>query len=87
MRRRIVKKFQYERVAFEGLLDDAALHPAPAAMDEPDFMKAGGVGFVQVLFHDRRNVAGRERVKVEVAFDGNPKRVLILHSQGVAGFS
>jgi hypothetical protein len=87
MRRRIVKKFHYEGVAFEGLLDDTALHSCAAAMDEPHVAKAGGVGCVQVLFNDRRNVAGRERVKVEGAFDGNPQRVLILHSQAVAGFS
>jgi hypothetical protein len=74
-------------VPFEGLLDDAALDPCPATMDEPYVTQAGGVGFDQVLFHDRRDVAGRKRVKVEVAFDGNPNRVLILHSQGVAGFS
>ena len=87
MRRRIVKKFHHERMAFEGLLHDAALHPCPAAVDEPDLMQAGGVSLVQVLFDDGRDVAGREGVKVEVPFDGNPKRVLILHSQGVAGFS
>ena len=87
MRCLIVKKLQHERVPLQGPLHDAALHPCPAAMDEPNFMQAGGVSFVQVLFDDRRNVAGGEGVKVEVAFDRKPKRVLILHSQGVAGFS
>ena len=94
MRRRIVKKLQHERVPFQGLLHDAALHPCPAAMDEPHLMQAGGVSLVQVLFDDGRDVAGRKGVKVEVPFDRNPKRpalsgaegVLILHSQGVAGF-
>ena len=87
MRRRIVKKLQHERMAFQGLLHDAALHPCPAAMDEPYLMQAGGVSLVHVFFDDGRDVAGRKGVKVEVPFDRNPKRVLILHSQGVAGFS
>ena len=52
MRRGIVKKLQHERMAFQGLLDDAALHPCPAAMDEPHLMQAGGVSLVQVFFDD-----------------------------------
>jgi hypothetical protein len=87
MRRRIVKKLHHERVPFQGLLHDAALHPRPAAMDEPHLMQAGGVCLVHVLFDDGGDVAGRKGVKVEVPFDRNPKRVLILHSQGVAVFS
>jgi hypothetical protein len=87
MRRRIVEKFQHERVPLQGLLHNAALHPGPAAMDEPDLAQAGCVRDVEVLFDDRRDVSGREGMKVEEAFNRNPKRVLILHSQAVAGFS
>ncbi len=74
-------------MAFQGLLHDAALHPCPAAMDEPHLPQAGRVSLVEVLFDDGRDVAGCKGVKVEVSFDRNPKRVLILHSQAVVGFS
>ena len=88
MRRRIVKKLHHERMAFEQpVCTMPRCTPCPAAMDEPDLMQPGGVSLVQVLFDDGRDVAGRKGVKVEVPFDRNPKRVLILHSQGVAGFS
>ena len=87
MRRGVVKKLQHQRVTFQGLLDDAALHPFSSAMDEPHLMQAGRVCLVQILFDDRRDVPGRKGVKVNVPFDRNPKRVLILHSQSVAGFS
>jgi hypothetical protein len=95
MRRWIVKKFHYERVPFERLLHDAPLHSCPPAMDEPYLAQAGGVGFIQVLFDDRRDVARREGVEVEGSFDGDPQRpalsgaegVLILHGQDVAGLS
>jgi hypothetical protein len=87
MRRRIVKKLQHERVPLKGLLNDAALHTCSAAMDEPDLTQAGGVSLVQILLDDGRDVAGRKGVEVEVPFDWNPERVLILHSQSEAGFS
>ncbi len=87
MRRGVVKKLQHERMTFQGLLNDAALHPFPTAVDEPHLMDAGGMGLVQILFDDRWDVARREGVKIEVFFNRNPKRVLILHAQGVVGFS
>ena len=87
MRRRIVKKHQYHRVPLQALLDEASLHSRPAAMDEPHHVQPGRVSIVQVLFHDRRDVAGREGMQVELAFDGTPKRVLILHSQDGACLS
>ena len=61
--------------------------PRPRPWMSRTSRKPGRVSLVDVLFHDRRDVAGREGVEVERAFDGNPKRVLILHSQSVAGFS
>ena len=65
MRRRIVKKFQHQRVPFEHLLDDAALHTLPTAVDEPHFAQPGGVCFVDVLFDHRRDVSRGESVEVE----------------------
>ncbi len=79
MRRRIVKKFQHLWVPFQHLLYDAALHAYPAAMDDPHLMQTGSVSFGQVLFDNRRNIARRERMKVEHSVDGNSKRVSILH--------
>jgi hypothetical protein len=87
MRRLIVKKLQHEGVPFQGLLHDAALHPCSPAMNEPDVAQSGSVCFIQILFDDRWDVAGREGVEVEDPFDGNREGVLILHCQDVAGFS
>lgn len=79
MRRCIIKKFQHQRVPFEHLLDDAALHALSTAVDEPYFPEPGGVRFIDVLFDNRRDVSRGETVKVEAALDGNAERVLILH--------
>ena len=84
MRRRIVKKFQHKWVPFERLLDDAALHPQPAAMDESDLAESCRVRFVDVLFDNRRDVRRRKSVEVEGALDGDVERVLILHRYAVA---
>ena len=95
MRRGVIEKLQHQGMPLEGLLDDAALDADAPAMDEPHVAQAGGVCFIQILFYDRGDVARREGVKVEGALDGNLERlalsgaegVLILHRQGVAGFS
>jgi hypothetical protein len=87
MRRRIVKKFQYERVPLERLLNDAALYAQPAAMDEPDLSESGCVCFVDVLFDNRRDVRRRKCVEIEGALDGDAERVLILHRYVEAGLS
>ncbi len=88
MRRGIVKKLHYQRMAIERLLHDTALDAASAPVNEPYFSQTGGVGFLEVLLHDRGDVARRERVQVERVFDGDPERVSILHrDQAVAGFS
>ena len=79
MGRRVVEKLQYTRVPLEGLLHDAALHAEATTVDETDLAQPGGMRFVDVLFHHRRDVAWRERVEVESAFDREPERVLILH--------
>jgi len=84
MRRRVVKKFHDQRVAFEHLLHDAALHAVAPSVNQTDFAETGGLRLVEVLFDDGRDVWCRERMQIERAFDGNPERVLILHRlQGV----
>lgn len=87
MRRLIVKKLQYQGVPLQDLLHDAALHSCTAAMDESNLVETGGVSLVQILFDHRRDVARGKGVKVDDAFDRDPERVLILHSQAVAGLS
>ena len=81
--RRVVEKLQYTRVPLEGIVHDAALHTEATTVDETDLAQAGGMCFVDVLFHHRRDVARRERMEIESALDGDPKRVLILHAYGV----
>lgn len=83
MRRRIVEKLQHEGVPFEGLLHDPALHPRATAMNQPHLAQSFRMRLVEVLFDDRGDVARREGVEVELAFDGDPQRVLILHCYGV----
>ena len=79
MGRRIVKKLRHERVFLECLLDDTPLNADAPAVHEPNFRQPSLVRLVDVLFDDRWDVARRESVEIEHAFDGYPDRVLILH--------
>jgi len=56
-------------MALERLLDDAALDPFPAAVDESDLAESGRVGRRHVFLDDRRDIAGREGMEVERVFD------------------
>ena len=58
-----------------------ALHPYPAAMDQPHFPKTGGVRFVEVFLDDRGNVARLEGVEVEFPLDRDTDGV-VLHGSG-----
>ena len=78
----IVRKLRHQRVAFENLLNDASLHSRAAAMDEPNFPETRGVGCVQVLFDDRRDVAGCEGVEIQHRFNRYAERVLFLQIRG-----
>ncbi len=70
----IVPEFDDAGMLVECSLDDAALHAATAAMDQPDFAEAGGGRRVDVCMHDRWNIAGRERVQIEFGFDRDSNR-------------
>jgi len=61
-----------ERVAFERLLDDAALDPLAAAVNETYLAETRLVGGADVLVDDRPDIPGREGVEIEGVFDGNP---------------
>ena len=72
----IVPEFDDAGVLVECSLDDAALHAATAAMDQPDFAEAGGGRRVDVCMHDRWNIAGRERVQIELRLDRDSNRLI-----------
>jgi hypothetical protein len=59
-------------MSLERLLDDAALNAHAAAVDEPHVSQTRGVCFIQILFDDGWDVARREGVKIERAFDRDP---------------
>jgi hypothetical protein len=82
MRCRIVEKLNHERMPLERLLHDAALDADTAAVYEPHFAQTGGMGFGDVLFDDRRDIARREGMQIDHAFYRNGDRVLILHVPG-----
>ena len=58
-------------MAIEDLVNDPALNAFAASVNESDLGEARSVRRVDVLVDDRRDVARRERVKIERAFDRN----------------
>jgi hypothetical protein len=71
---RIVAEFENERMAFERGLDDAALDAAAAPVNDAHLAKSRGRRGIDVLSHDRWNVAWRKAVKVELSADRNANR-------------
>jgi len=66
-------------VAIERGLNDPALHAAPASVHQPHLPPARRRGGVDVIGDDVRNVARRERVQIELAFDRDADRLLVGH--------
>ena len=60
-----------ERMVLERLLDDPALNTFAASVNQPHLAKAGFMRGADVLDDDRRNIARRERVKIDPVFDGD----------------
>jgi len=56
-------------------VDPRPLHSNPAPVNQPDFAEARLVCRPDVFVHDRRNIAGRERVQVDRLFDWNAMHV------------
>lgn len=83
MRCRIVEKLQHEGVPLEGLLHDATLHAHSAAMNDPHFTKSCRMRLVDVLFDDRGDIARREGMQVELAFNGDSQRLALSGVEGV----
>ena len=67
-----VPELQHEGMAFECLLDDAALDALAAAMDQSDFAQASLVCGADILLNDRLDVARIEGVEIERRFDRHP---------------
>lgn len=59
-------------MVLQRLLDDAPLDPLTPAMNEADFTEACLMCRVHILFDDRLDVAWREGVEIERAFDRDP---------------
>ena len=73
MRRGVVPEFDDAGMAIEGLLHDAALDTAAAAVHQTHFMEPGGGRRLDELGDHRRDVPRREGVQIELALDGNAK--------------
>src|SRR5688572_23573704 len=67
-----IPEFNDQRMPFQRLLHDAALHALAASVDQSHLAEAGFLRGVDVLLDDRRNIAGRESVEVDVRFDRYP---------------
>ena len=68
-----------ERVPFERLLHDASLNPFAAAVNEPHLAQTSFVCGVDVLLHDRFDVARQEGMQIETILDRK------MMSHGAAG--
>src|SRR5262245_53287886 len=84
MRLRIVPELDHLRMTIERSLDDAALNAAAAAVNHPHLVEARRRGGVDVLGHHRRDVARRERVQIDLAFDWNLDRIRVHGSEAAA---
>lgn len=71
MRRRVVPELDDAGVVLQCGLDNAALYAPATAVDEAYLAKAGGGRRIHVFGHDRRDIARREGVEIELALDGD----------------
>lgn len=78
----VVPELGDERVALEGLLDDAALDARAPAVNETDLPESAIEGGAHVFGHHRGNVAWSEGVQVERGLDRDADRVRIAHAAG-----
>jgi hypothetical protein len=69
MRFRRIPELRDERMVFQRLLNDAALHTLAASVNQPHLCQASLVRGGDVLDDDRRDIAWREGMKVERTFD------------------
>ena len=74
VRLRGIPELDDERMSFERLLHDAALHAVAAAVNQADLAQPAAPCGEDVLLDDGRDVARSEGVEVEDVFDRNPTR-------------
>jgi hypothetical protein len=67
-----------ERVLFEDVLDDPALHADAATVNQADRAEAGVVRGADVLVYDGRNIGRSECVEVERLLDRNVRRGVVV---------
>ena len=65
----VVPEFQHERMAFERLLHDAALHTGAPPVNEAHLAESGPGGGGHIFLDDRLHVTRQEGVKIERGFD------------------
>ena len=61
-------------MSIERRLNEAALDAAAAAVHETDFAKTGSGSRLDVLGHDRRDIARGERMQIELGLDRDSQR-------------
>ena len=66
MRRGVIPELQHQRMPFERRLDDAALHAAAPAVHQTHLCQSRRHRRRHVLVDDRRDIARREAVEVEL---------------------
>ena len=71
MRFRCIPELGDEGMPFERLLHDPALNPFAPAVYQANFAESGRMRGVDVLLDDGRDRTRRERVEVEMIFDGD----------------
>jgi hypothetical protein len=69
-----IPEFDDERVSFERLLHDAALHASAAAVNQSDLAQPAVPRGGDVLVDNGRDIPRSEGVEVEGVFDRNPTR-------------
>ena len=72
MGRGVVAKFEDPRMALQRSLHDSALNATAAAVNHAHLTKPGSSGGVEVFGDDRRDIAWRETVQVELGSDWYP---------------
>lgn len=68
---RVVPELGHQRVVLEHGLDDPALDPSAAAVDQSKFAKTGFVCGPEVLLDHGGDIARGERVEIELRLDRN----------------
>ena len=75
--RRIVETF-HQRMPLQRRLNDSPLHPSTTAVNQSHLSQPRLVRGADILFHDRLDVLGSERVEIDRIFDRDIHRCYLL---------